>query len=860
MARWDEILNLPVQSPPTLEFSASDVVWSKVEGWRDNIDRVALIPFARVDDFIRGESSNKDCPTGFHVEARRHRSAKASYKVKVDGVLEYILYWCSFGPDDHRKGGIVRPSRNTYIPKKKSAGRPGTKRGCTCHFIVKRLIARPSVALIIYNQDKHVDKSGLPCHGPQDKKAAGTRAMYAPYISDDLRLRVHSLLYVGVPVETIMQRHNESVEKQGGPFNRDDLLTHRYVRRQEKRIRRYKYELDADDAVSLSLWVANHPTCVFFYQDFSESEPFTVGIQTEWQLQQMIRFGNRGLLASDSRFGTNKFKYPVHSLLVFNSENKAIPIAWVISPRFTSRDAFKWIRALHNRVLTKDPAWKLAGFVIDDPLTDTGAIRDIFECSVLISTWRIRHALHKALMKRCSQTEMRVQISQRLGQVISEICTGQGDVTLFDGLMEDFTSNSEFMEYFKAVWYPRIGFWATSLQTLPLASQEMSAAIEFYHCQMNVRVLNEMDHSAYQRVDWLVDKLSTQVHSYLWLDECPAKHDFARYWRDEWMDGLTSWRNSLKIPDSDVILEGQFAKVIDQQDQDKIYLVSNPGSEFSICNCTVSESGNLCEHVCKVSWLCRKKKSSIPSLSLHQYKQALIKMLCCTPHDSLIRDHAVSLSAFLQTQLNALADFDSSERNINEIEQQAGFTMSLDNNISLAIGQQGHTVVLSNANSRLLSKGSVEKGSCNDGAFHDEMEIDPSSICISPSGLFAMHGILPADSLSVNGDKTLLSDSRGMMDNEASKDCDTSDQVDPDVMMEESLSIDIPLSKESQDLCSVINHDYDDCGDKVAGAVDSIDDNTVLKFYKRSKTAKTVGRHPAKKRKTTDKEDMRKEI
>lgn len=202
----------------------------------------------------------------------------------------------------------MRPSRNTYIAKKKSAGRPNTKRGCTCHFIVKRLIARPTVALIIYNQDKHVDKSGLPCHGPQDKKAAGTRAMYAPYISEELRLRVHSLLYVGVSVETIMQRHNESVEKQGGPSNRDDLLTHRFVRRQEKKIRQSKYELDADDVVSLSLWVEDHPTCVFFYQDFTESDPFTVGIQSEWQLQQMIRFGNRGLLASDSRFGTYKFK------------------------------------------------------------------------------------------------------------------------------------------------------------------------------------------------------------------------------------------------------------------------------------------------------------------------------------------------------------------------------------------------------------------------------------------------------------------------------------------------------------------------------------------------------------------------
>ncbi|RXH68418.1 hypothetical protein DVH24_030751 [Malus domestica] len=147
------------ENPPALEFSSSDLVWSKVEGWRDKKDEVAIISFPRVDDFLR-------------------------------------------------------------------------------------------VALIIYNQDKHVDRKGAPCHGPQDKMAAGTRVF----------------------VKTIMQRHNESVEKQGGPSNRDDLLTHRVIRRSI-------YELDADDA------------------DFSDVDPFTLGIQTEWQLQQMICFNNHNLIA-----------------------------------------------------------------------------------------------------------------------------------------------------------------------------------------------------------------------------------------------------------------------------------------------------------------------------------------------------------------------------------------------------------------------------------------------------------------------------------------------------------------------------------------------------------------------------------
>ncbi|KAL2512193.1 zinc ion binding [Abeliophyllum distichum] len=670
MARWDEILSLPVQNPPTLEFSSSDLVWSKVEGWRDNIDRLALIPFTRVDDFVRGESNNKHCPTRFHVEARRRRPPKMTYKPKVDGILEYILYWCSFGPDDHRKGGIVRPSRTTYVPKNKSAGRPNTKRGCTCHFIVKRLIAEPSVALIIYNQDKHVDKQGLPCHGPQDKKAAGTRAMYAPYISEDLRLRVLSLLYVGVSVETIMQRHNESVERQGGPSNRDDLLTHRYVRRQERSIRRSTYELDADDAVSISMWVESHQSLVFFYKDFSDSEPFVLGIQTEWQLQQLIRFGNRRLLASDSKFGSNKLKYPIHSLVVFNSDNKAIPVAWIISPRFAREETQRWMRALHNRVRAKDPTWKLAGFIVDDPLADVLALREVFECSVLICFWRVRHAWHKNLLKRCSEMEVRAEIAKRLGQSVNKICKGPGTADMFKDFMEDFAGSADFMDYFKAVWYPRLGMWATALKTLPLASLETCAAMEFYHNQLRLRLLNEKDQSVYHRADWLVNKLGTQVHSYFWLDEYSGKDNFARYWKDEWMSGLTAWRKSLKIPDSNVVMEGKCAKIINQEDQDTTHLVWNPGSEYAFCDCSWAKMGNLCEHIFKIIKFSRDKGTITPSISMFQYNQALINMLHCTPFDSLIRDHSVSLAVWVQMQLNAQIGPESCQFKVNPMEQQ----------------------------------------------------------------------------------------------------------------------------------------------------------------------------------------------
>ena len=108
------------------------------------------------------------------------------------------------------------------------------------------------------------------------------------------------------------------------------------------------------------------------------------------------------------------------------------------------------------------------------------------------------------------------------------------------------------------------GAWINALQTLPLVSQESCAAMEFYHNQLKIRLLNEKDICVYQRADWLVDKLGTKVHSYFWLDEYSEKDDFARYWKNEWMSGLTSWRKALKIPDTDVIMEDGCAKVTDQ--------------------------------------------------------------------------------------------------------------------------------------------------------------------------------------------------------------------------------------------------------------------------------------------------------
>lgn len=52
---------------------------------------------------------------------------------------------------------------------------------------------------------------------------------------------------------------------------------------------------------------------------------------------------------------------------------------------------------------------------------------------------------------------MRAEISRQLGQAVSRVCREHASVGVFDDIMEDLIDSSDFMDYFKAIWYPRMG-------------------------------------------------------------------------------------------------------------------------------------------------------------------------------------------------------------------------------------------------------------------------------------------------------------------------------------------------------------------------------------------------------------------
>ncbi|KAM7258725.1 hypothetical protein ACFE04_014466 [Oxalis oulophora] len=453
----ENISDLVVQDPQEEDdfFSSADLTWTKY-GTADHYDEVALIPYSRVESFILGESSTVEFPTQFRIERGRKRKEELK-EYKDDEFLEYRKYWCYFGPEDYGEGGTILPSRRYRLNTRNRAARPQSMRGCTCHFVVKRLYANPELALIIYNDRRHVNPSGYVCHGPLDRDAIGPGAKKVPYICNQTQEQTMAMIYLGIPEENILEKHIEGIQRYCASNASINDLASQYVHKLGIIINRSTHELDLHDQASVKMWVERNKKSIFFYQDASETDPFILGIQTEWQLQQMIRFGHRSLIAADSTFGIKRLKYPVCTLLVFDSRQHALPVAWIITRSFAKPDVAKWMKALRDRAHGLEPGWKINGFLIDNAATEIDPIRDIFCCPVLFSLWRVRRSWLRSILKQCSNIEVQREIFKCLGKIVDSIWGGVDTTVALEELLQDFADQTAFISYFKETWVPKIG-------------------------------------------------------------------------------------------------------------------------------------------------------------------------------------------------------------------------------------------------------------------------------------------------------------------------------------------------------------------------------------------------------------------
>lgn len=199
------------------------------------------------------------------------------------------------------------------------------------------------------------------------------------------------------------------------------------------------------------------------------------------------------------------------------------------------------------------------------------------------------------------------------------------------------------------------------MKTLPLASQEASGAIEAYHVKLKVKLYDDSHLGALQRVDWLVHKLTTELHSSYWLDRYADESDSFQNVKEEYI-ASTSWHRALQIPDSSITLEDNshlFAKVLSQKDTNLTHLVWNPGSEFAFCNCEWTMQGNLCKHVIKVNMICKNHQAYQSSMSFQSFSDILMNLWRKPMDDSVALDQAVAWTHQMLDQIQKLVELNS---------------------------------------------------------------------------------------------------------------------------------------------------------------------------------------------------------
>ena len=180
------------------------------------------------------------------------------------------------------------------------------------------------------------------------------------------------------------------------------------------------------------------------------------------------------------------WQYPLFTLFVFDSRQHALPVAWIITRSFAKPDVSKWLKALIDRARSVEPGWKVGGFFIDDAAADIDLLRqifivfktslvqcsivvficltsvvffyrDIFGCPVLFSLWRIRRSWLRNIVRKCNNIEVEREMFKRLGTIVYNIWGGTSTSVALEQFMLDFIDQTDFMEYFRVSWVPKIG-------------------------------------------------------------------------------------------------------------------------------------------------------------------------------------------------------------------------------------------------------------------------------------------------------------------------------------------------------------------------------------------------------------------
>eukprot|EP01018_Ginkgo_biloba_P003130 Gb_12399 [translate_table: standard] len=305
--------------------------------------------------------------------------------------------------------------------------------------------------MIVYNNNKHVDKHACPCHGVEHESCEG-RVVHAPYLLNKLHKVIKQMYHQGLTVDKVFEKF--IAEKRSHEFvmhsssSRDDFLLRRDIMNIFNRCSQEIFYLHRKDFVSTDLWVRQECQSIFFYQKLVDDHTtFIIGLQTPWMRKMTVKFSHNSLIAMDSTFSTNKYGYQLYTLMVFDKQQNGLPIAWVISSPDKVSDIKIWLSALIEEGVKERENWKVNAFMTDDALAEIEALRSVVGCRILLCLWHVRRAWMKQVFKKATNEMNGSNMFKKLGAIMHKCKDDDSVHEALDSFRLEFAIEIIFLKY-----------------------------------------------------------------------------------------------------------------------------------------------------------------------------------------------------------------------------------------------------------------------------------------------------------------------------------------------------------------------------------------------------------------------------
>ena len=194
-------------------------------------------------------------------------------------------------------------------------------------------ILGPLVVFAHLPNPEHLNIAREHCHGTM---VGGFRYALGVGLSKKMKLKIAQMHSYGLSPTQIMQQHTKEVRElvlSNMLITHDTFLLSSDVRNICCKRAEELWEKHPPNPVSVYMWTNKNPNNVFYYQEHSlmdlnsqsqDDSPFTIGIQIEWQLEMMAKFGHNNALSIDATFDTSQTRVRLKSMsfmldiLVFN--------------------------------------------------------------------------------------------------------------------------------------------------------------------------------------------------------------------------------------------------------------------------------------------------------------------------------------------------------------------------------------------------------------------------------------------------------------------------------------------------------------------------------------------------------------